>query len=1004
MQTKALFVIVLWALFAFALPGGWTSDGPEALRQKPVFDTIETPWADSLIETLTLREKIGQLFMVAAYSNKNQAHTAAIETLITDYGIGGLIFMQGGPVRQAQLTNRYQSIAKVPLMLSMDAEWGLGMRLDSVQFYPRQLSLGASNNDDLVYDFGKEQARQLRRLGVHVSFSPVVDVNSNPSNPVIGNRAFGEDPEHVARMGYAYMAGLQDGRVIANAKHFPGHGDTDSDSHKTLPSVLHSRERLDSIELYPFRKIFNEGIGSVMVAHLDIPALDTTASGRRPSTLSPAIVTDLLRKELGFEGLVFTDALNMAGIANSAEPGEAAYRALLAGNDVLLFAGDVPKSVRYIEEAVSSGELDEATIDAHCHRILRAKEWAGVHLRDSVEVTHLIEDLNDAQAKALQRRSIEGSLTVLRNENVLPVRLASDRKVALVTFTNKNDTHFASHLEAPLNASVFKVSKSPDFSTSQKLEQQLSAFDLVIFSLTDASTSPSKNWGISNQSVRIINSVNAKTKVVVGLFTNAYALRNARGLDQVEGLIVGWHDHPMVQKIAAEAVLGSAPATGVLPISCGNAFERGSGLPITELRRLRQTVPEYVGLSSDDLKRIDSIALSGIAAKAYPGCRVMVVKDGNIVVNRSYGHQTYEKRREVNEATVYDLASITKIVASTAALMHLQGKGMIDLDYNLCDYIDVPDTSSCYNMNLRMMLSHYAGLPAWIPFYTSTMNKGELRPDLYRKKPSPGFQTRVANDLYIRDSYADSIYQRIVTLSLKRDHEYRYSDLGYYYVHRLVETMTGTPLDRYVDSVFYEPMGLRTMGYHPLNRNRIEDIAPTEYDLMYRQQLIHGHVHDPGAAMLGGVAGHAGVFSNAEDLASMMFMFMRGGVFAGRQYLDEAILQEYTTCHYCDDENRRGVGFDKPPVKGKDGPCAERASKSSFGHTGFTGTIAWADPEHDLVYVFLSNRVYPNAENKKLLRMNIRTDIHDVIYDAIRAKELRAKKVLLGELTPKSPR
>lgn len=1003
MREKVLFVTILLALLAllaFALPGGWTADRGSTPRQKPVFKTVDTPWADSLMEVLTLREKIGQLFMVAAYSNKNGKHTEEIETLITEYGIGGLIFMQGGPVRQARLTNRYQSLAKVPLLLSMDAEWGLGMRLDSVQFYPRQLSLGASHDGDLVYDFGREQARQLKRIGVHVSFSPVVDVNSNPLNPVIGNRAFGEDPEHVAEMGYAYMAGLQDGNVLANAKHFPGHGDTDSDSHKTLPSVLHSRERLDSIELYPFRKIFDEGIGSVMVAHLDIPALDTAASGRRPSTLSPAIVTDLLRTELGFDGLVFTDALNMAGVANSAEPGEAEFRALLAGNDVLLFAGDVPKAVAYIEAAVAEGTLDQATIDTHCYRILQAKEWAGVHRRDSVETSALVNDLNNAEAKAMQRRSIEGSITVLRNDDVIPARPSSDRQVAIVTFTDKNDERFAEQLKSALNATTFKVSKSPDFSTTQRLEQQLSAYDLVIFSVADASNSPGKNWGVTNQSIRIINSVNSKTKVIVSLFTNAYALRKARGLERVDGLIVGWHDHHRVQEICAEVVLGSALAGGLLPVSCGEAFPRGSGLPITELGRLRQTAPEYVGLSERDLRRIDTIALSGIEAKAYPGCRILVVKDGSIILNRSYGHQTYEKTRLVDASTVYDLASITKIASSTAALMHMHGKGLIDLDYNLCDYIDVPDTSSCYNMNLRMMLSHYAGLPAWIPFYTGTMEKGQLRPDLYRDKPSPGFQTRVANGLYIRDSYADSIYHRIVTISLKPDHEYRYSDLGYYYVQRLVETLTGTPLDRYVDSVFYQPMGLQSMGYHPLQRNRIEDIAPTEYDLLYRKQLIHGYVHDPGAAMMGGVAGHAGVFSNAEDLASLMYMFMKGGVFAGRRYLDEAILAEYTTCQYCEGDNRRGVGFDKPPVKGTEGPCARSATKSSFGHTGFTGTIAWADPEHDLVYVFLSNRVYPNAENNKLLKMNIRTDIHQVIYDAIRASEVRANRALLGEITP----
>ena len=948
------------------------------------------------MRVLTLREKIGQLFMVAAYSNKDNKHVDEIERLILEYDIGGLIFMQGGPVRQAQLTNRYQALAKVPLLISMDAEWGLGMRLDSVQFYPRQLTLGASYDDDLVYAFGREQARQLKRMGVHVSFSPVVDVNSNPLNPVIGNRAFGEQRDHVARMGYAYMAGLQDHGVLANVKHFPGHGDTDADSHKTLPSVMHNRQRLDSIELYPFRELFARGAGSVMVAHLNIPALDT-ASVPSPSTLSLPIVTGLLRDELGYDGLVFTDALNMAGVANSAQPGEAEYRALLAGNDVLLFAGDVPRAIEYIETAVARGELTIEQIDEHCYRILQAKEWTKAHLRKRVETQNLINDLNNPEAVAIQRKTIEGGLTVLQNRGALPLKPTVDARIAVVTFTDKADTTLVDALRGYIRPSSYVVPKNPDFSLSQKLETDLAAFDLVIFSLPDASNSPSKNWGVTNQSVRIINAISAKTQTAVCLFTNPYSLNKARGLERSNAIVIGWQNDKRIQQICAEVLAGAAPALGKLPVSCGE-FTAGSGTPLSGQGRLRETTPEYVGLSSRDLDRIDSLALSGINEKAYPGCRVVVVKDGNIIVNRSYGYQTYEAKRPVDRATVYDLASITKIVSSTAALMHLQDEGLIDLDYNLCDYIDVPDTSSCYNMNLRMMLSHYAGLPAWIPFYNRTIRNGELRPDLYRNKPTPGYTTRVANDLYILDSYADSIHQRVVNVSLKPENEYRYSDLGYYYVQRLVEKLSGKPLDVYVDSVFYRPMGLRSMGYHPLKRNDLYDIAPTEYDLLYRKQLIHGHVHDPGAAMMGGVGGHAGVFSNAEDLAMMMYMFMKEGRFNGKTYLSPEVIDEFNTCHYCSEGNRRGVGFDKPPVDGGDGPCARSASLKSFGHSGFTGTVAWADPAEDLVYVFLSNRVYPNAENNKLLKMNIRTNIHQVVYDAIKAAKLRNRKQLLGNV------
>ena len=993
MRTNYRFVLfmapfmVLGMFFALPPAGGWGKNPPAQTPKKPVFRSIETPWADSVLAQMTLREKIGQLFMVAAYSNKDQKHVAEIESLITNYGIGGLIFMQGTPHKQAVLTNHYQAQAKLPLLLSMDAEWGLGMRLDSVLFYPRQLALGASFDTALVYHFGREQARQLKAMGVHVSFSPVVDINSNAANPVIGNRSFGEDREQVTQLSLAYMRGLQDGGVLANAKHFPGHGDTDKDSHKTLPSVLHPRERLDSLELYPFQRMFDAGIGSVMVAHLNVPALDTTTG--LPSTLSPAIVGKLLREEMGYDGLVFTDALNMAGVANSAKPGEAEYRALLAGNDVLLFAGDVPKALAYIEQAVADSILDEAVIDAHCYRILQTKEWCGAHRREPVQLDQLTATLSNEEARATQRKVIEGSLTVLRNDDVFPLR-PSDRKVAIVTFTDKNNTYFADKLNADFEADRFVVAKNPDFKTSQVLEDSLSRYDLVIFSLGDANNSPSKNWGVTNQSVRIINAVNSKTTVIAALFTNGYALKQMRGIETVDGLILAWHDNQVVQERCAEVLLGFALAGGKLPVTCSPFFKINDGAPITATTRLRHTTPEYVGLSSATLDRIDSIAIKGIRAQAYPGCRILAVKDGNIIFDRSYGHLTYEQTTPVTRETVYDLASITKIVASTAALMHMQDQGLIDLDYNLCDYIDVPDTSSCYNMNLRMMLSHYAGLPAWIPFYTSTLNKSELRPDLYRSTPVAGYSTQVADGLYIKDSYTDSIHQRIVTTTLKPDQEYRYSDLGYYFVQRLVQSLTGKSIDAYVDSVFYRPMRLKSMGYLPLERMPREIIAPTEYDLLYRKQLIHGHVHDQGAALMGGVGGHAGVFSNAQDLATMMYMFMKGGQFGGRQYIQPETLQEYTTCHYCEGNNRRGVGFDKPPKKGSSSPAATSASTHSFGHSGFTGTITWADPKEDLVYVFLSNRVYPNAENNKLLKMNIRTDIHQVFYDAIReAKKKR---------------
>ncbi|MCH2199559.1 MAG: serine hydrolase [Flavobacteriales bacterium] len=992
---KRLLSIISF-LVLFAPFGGTLHAQLQDRRMPPVFLQSETPWADSLIQTMDLKAKIGQLFMVAAYSNRDAKHVKEIETLISEYQVGGLIFMQGGPQRQAILNNKYQEMSEIPLLISMDAEWGLGMRLDSVLYYPRQMTLGATNDDNLIYDFGLEQSRQLNRMGVHVSFSPVVDVNSNPDNPVIGNRAFGEDRMLVSRLGEAYMRGLQDGGVLANVKHFPGHGDTDTDSHKTLPSILHSRERLDSMELYPFRTLFNKGAGSVMIAHLNIPALDSSGL---PSTLSRKITHDLLREELGFQGLVFTDALNMRGIADIAGPGDAEFKALLAGNDILLFAGDVPTAAKRIQQAIETGEFTEEALDEHVLRILRAKEWCQVAENDSVRHEGLYADLLAPSGQAIQRRVIEGSLTVLKNEKkLLPLRGYEGKKVAILDLGVKKASAFSEQFQQYMDADVFVYPKPPDFSASQKIESELSQYDLVIVNLLDASNRPSKNWGVTNQSMRIISALNSKTTVAVNLFTNPYALRNMRGIERVNGLMVAYQDDPLTQQICAEAMVGGAFAKGTLPVNCGLVFPAGSGDQLDQLLRLRHAMPEFEGLNSDDLLRIDSIALEGIKEQAYPGCRVLVIKNGSVVVDRSYGYQTYENKIPVDGSTIYDLASITKIVASTASLMRLQDEGKLDLDHNLCDYITVPDTSSCYNMNLREMLSHYAQLPAWIPFYMNTIDKGELRPELYRKQATRGFTTEVAENLFIRDSYADSIYQELNMVALRPEKEYKYSDLGYYFLQKVIEKTSGTTLEHFVDSVFYQPMGLSSMGYLPLERQDIKEIAPTEYDMLFRKQLVHGHVHDPGAAMLGGVGGHAGVFANAEDLAIMMQMFINDGEYGGVQYIQPSTLQEYTTCHYCYDDNRRGVGFDKPALEPDSGPTCNDASSASFGHSGFTGTLAWADPEEDLVYVFLSNRVYPNADNRKLLKMDIRTNIQQVIYDAIRAQKQRENQDLLGEL------
>lgn len=984
---QALFTILLMLSATFS--GGLSGNSPQISNGPPFLENSDE-WAKRVFESMTLEQRIGQLFMVAAYSNKDEAHIAALEELVRNYHIGGLIFFQGGPVRQAMMCNRLQSAAQTPLLIGMDAEWGLSMRLDSTPGFPRQMTLGAIHDDQLIYEMGKEIARQFKRLGMHINFAPVADVNNNPANPVINSRSFGELRENVARKSAAYMRGMQENGVLANAKHFPGHGDTDTDSHHALPVVNHSLARLDSLEFYPFRELFNRGLASTMVAHMFIPALDSTE--KQASTLSRAIVHDLLREEMGFEGLIITDALNMKGVSAQFEPGTVELKALLAGNDILLFAEDVPKAVNLIKAAIESGEIAEQEINSHCMRILRAKEWVGLNNYQPIVLNGLTEDINHHRAEVLNKRLIRASMTLASNGNgTLP--LQSDDNVKTMALAIGGDEHSAyrRRLEDS-GVNEFEVlPANPDKYAMDRMLTKAGGFDRVIISIHGTNQRPGKNFGLSNEAIALINLIRRNSGVVLVHFGNPYALLKLQSSATLDAVLIGYQDTEPTHLAAADVLFGKASATGVMPVSIGDKFIAGQNAAPSFAVFPRGDAAD-VGLDADVLNRIDSIALHGIAEMAYPGCQVFVARRGNVVYQKSFGYHTYENVQPVTNDDLYDLASLTKILSSTASLMHLQDAGLFELDKTLGDYLPEIDEDSPYHgIPLRKVLAHTAGLLPWIPFYQKTLENGELRADIYSSEQTKEYPIRVADEVFMKKLHSDSLFKRILATRLRsasemKSSEYAYSDLGYYFVLKIVERLSGMTLDQYAAKHFYNPMGLATMGYKPRERFSLDRIAPTEYDRAFRKRLIHGDVHDPGAAMLGGVGGHAGLFSNAHDVAAMMQMFVDGGMWEGKRYLSEEVLEEYTRCQFCLDEkdkNRRGAGFDKPVMDNTPGPTCHCVTFETFGHTGFTGTITWADPEQDLVYVFLSNRVYPTAENKKLAKMNIRTDIQQTIYDAI---------------------
>jgi beta-N-acetylhexosaminidase len=939
----------------------------------------KSKWVDSLMKKMTPDERIGQLFMVAAFSNKDVKHVAELTNLIKTNKIGGLIFMQGGPVRQAALTNKYQKLSTVPLLIAMDAEYGLAMRLDSTVLFPREMTMGALQNDSLIYQLGEDMARQCKRLGVQVSFSPVADVNNNPGNPVIGTRSFGENKYLVAEKAAMYMKGLQDNNVLACGKHFPGHGDTDADSHKTLPTIKHSKDRLDSLELYPFKQLIAQGLGSMMVAHLFIPAYDTTPN--QATTLSKNVVTDLLKTQLGFKGLIFTDALNMKGVSSFNEPGEVDLKALIAGNDMLLFSGDVPKAIAMIKASVAKGELSQDEIDAHCRKILMVKQWCGLDKKKTVKMSGLYKDLNAFSSTFLCREIAEGSATLLRNEkNLIPFTHLDTLKIASVAIGKVDSVDFQQRLSAYAPMELFQIKRDAKKAERDTLVKKLSGYNLVILSLHKISQRPANNFGIADLDLKMIDTLQKMgKKIVLDIFGAAYSLNAITSAGKCDAVVMSYEDQDYIEDLSAQLLFGGISASGKLPVST-NYWKAGTGIS-TVATRFKYTMPEEIGFSRSTLSKIDSLIYDGIKQKAYPGCQLLIAQNGKVIYQQSYGYFTYTTAHKVNNNDLYDIASVTKIMATVPSVMKMVDEKQINVDERLATYLPELTGTNKQDIVIREMMAHQAGLQAWIPFYLHTLEKdGTLKKKIYRKTFSDSFPTYVAPSLFIMKSYKDSIYKAINESPVNTNHKFLYSDLGYYYLKEIIENKSKVLLCDYVRMNFYAPLGLSTMGYQPRLRFPAQRCAPTENDKEFRKQQLQGDVHDQGAAMLGGIGGHAGIFSNANDVGVMMQLYLNGGTYGGRRYFETSTIKEFTSAQYPKNGNRRGIGFDKPePDPKKPNPACDSISLASYGHQGFTGTQSWADPETGMVFVFLSNRVYPDAEHNKLAKLGIRGQLLSMI-------------------------
>ena len=947
--------------------------------QRLPFWALPSPWADSVLAGMTTEQKIGQLFMVPGYTNRGAEHETVLRRLVTEQQVGGIIWFQGGPARQVNWTNRLQLLARVPLLVGQDAEWGPSMRLDSTVLYPRQLGMGAIADDRVIYRYGAEVAEQLKVLGVHINFAPVVDVNNNPRNPVINDRSFGEDRLNVALKGLAYMEGMQHHGVLACGKHFPGHGDTETDSHFGLPVIEHGWPRLDSLELYPFKVLMSQGMASLMTAHLHIPALDSTAN--RAASVSPAITGAVLRDSMGYAGLAVTDALNMRGVADHYAPGELGVAAFAAGNDILLMPEDVPEAAKRLLAAFTEGRLELAELDRRVLRILQAKEWVDLPNWVPLSTDSLAQRLTGEEALAVRDEICRTRLTLARNaDSILPFRTGDTLNLALVDVGRSSASTFQKSLARYGDFPAFQIPENSPGNRYASLVNDLATRDGVIIGLHGMSRWASKNFGLTPAETSFIQALAKNTRVVLVVFGTPYALSAFPDLATV---VVAYDEFEDGQRAAARALFGQQALRGRLPVSAGEAYPFGGGQDLAAAR-LRPATPADVHFPLDALVRIDSIARQAIAPRATPGCRILLAKDGQVFYDASFGGHTFDGNLPVRNGDVYDIASITKVAATTLAVMKLYENGKLRLDAKVVDYLPETEGSNIAGLRLRDILTHRARLQPWVPFYQYTLNdESEADPAIYHAAAGSGFNVEVADNMWMRDGWQDSIWRRIQEAPLRTRTEYKYSDLGFYVMRRIVERLADQPFDVYLERTFYQPMGLRTLGFLPLQRLPENRIVPTEDDGYWRQQLLLGHVHDMGAAMMGGVEGHAGLFSDAGDLAAVFQMLLNGGVYGGRRFLQTKTIDIFTAQQNGD--SRRGLGFDKPETnRRKIGPTSTLCSPATFGHSGFTGTTAWADPRHGLVYVFLSNRVYPDMENRTLISENIRTKIQDEVYRALR--------------------
>ena len=949
-------------------------------------------WVDSVMSTLNLRARIGQLFIPMLDPRSPQAAKTVVKGYIDNYGIGGILISGGTTAQHASLIDYAQSISKVPLLVTLDGEWGPAMRLKDAERFPYNMTLGGIDDSSLLYDYGREVARQCRLLGVQVVFAPVLDVNSRPDNPVIGRRSFGENPTRVSELGCAYSRGLEDGGVLSVAKHFPGHGDTGTDSHKALPIVNHSISTLQKVDLRPFADYARSGSGGMMIGHLSVPALDQSGHA---ASMSHPITTGVLRDQLGFEGLIFTDGLAMKG-AVPPGGGDNCVGALLAGADMLVEPASIKTSMSAIIHAVNTGHISRSIIDERCRNVLRWKYALGLNRRPQTTPSDLRIRMNGPESESMRRRLTAASIICLDNaDGLLPIHRLDTTSIAIVNIGAGAYNTFSNFCARYAKVDVYSGSGMTTATLHKVLDH-----DIVIAAVYDDNATAQS----------ALQQLKKARKLVEVFLIGHYKVGKFAPLESRTVVLCG-ENNTLMQEYAAQALFGGIRVNATLPVTIKGVAPVGTGVGLVKTR-LGYGTPTMAGFLPSLEHKTDSLIRTGIRTGAFPGAVLLVAKDGNVVLERAYGYTDSGHTSKVQaDSTLYDLASVSKIAGTLPGIMKAVDNGLLDINASASRYIPGMRQPDRDEITLRELLLHQSGFPAGISnaaivtdsnSYTGRLisrrptaansirlakgayanHNARLRHDITSHVKTNAMPWQIAPSLWVGPATRDTIMDHIYNIDL-RDKSYRYSDLNFALLMDAEQKATGIPHDIWVDREIFAPLGAWHTLYRPLSRFKPLHIAATEHDRWLRRATLRGFVHDELASYSGGVQGNAGLFSTAGDLAKLAQLWLNGGTYGGERLLSERTVDTFMNTR--SDISRRGLGFDAPDmINPAASPTAQEAHHSTVGHLGFTGTCLWIDPSRNLIFIFLTNRINPSRENAAWAKLDIRPALFSAILKSIK--------------------